>query len=96
MNEEVLLKLEKIIKKRRKNLDSNSYVVKLFAKGRIKIANKVGEEAVETISAYLAEGKKNLKEESADLIFHLLIMLEEANISISDVLLVLEKRMKDD
>ena len=96
MNEEVLLKLEKIIKKRRKNLDSNSYVVKLFAKGRIKIANKVGEEAVETISAYLAEGGKNLKEESADLIFHLLIMLEEANISIRDVLLVLKKRMKDD
>ena len=96
MNEEVLLKLEKIIKKRRKNLDSNSYVVKLFAKGRIKIANKVGEEAVETISAYLAEGEKNLKEESADLIFHLLIMLEEANISIRDVLLVLKKRMKDD
>ena len=96
MNEEVLLKLEKIIKKRRKNLDSNSYVVKLFAKGRIKIANKVGEEAVETISAFLAEGKKSLQEESADLIFHLLIMLEEANVSISDVLLVLKKRMKDD
>ena len=96
MSEEVLLELERIIKKRKKSLDSNSYVVKLFSEGKIKIANKVGEEAVETISAYLAEGKKNLLEESADLIFHLLVMLEEANISINDVLLVLKKRMKDD
>jgi len=96
MTKEVLLELERIIKKRKKSLDKNSYVVKLFSEGKIKIANKVGEEAVETISAYLAEGKKNLLEESADLIFHLLIMLEEANISISDVLLVLKKRMKDD
>ena len=96
MNEEVLLKLERIIKERRKSSDSNSYVVKLFSEGQVKIANKVGEEAVETISAYLAEGKENLKEESADLIFHLLIMLAEANISIDDVLLVLKKRMKND
>ena len=43
MNEEILLKLEKIIKERRKNLDSDSYIVKLFDKGKIKIANKVGE-----------------------------------------------------
>ena len=96
MTEEVLIELERIIKKRKKSLETNSYVVKLFSEGKIKIANKVGEEAVETISAFLAEGKKSLQEESADLIFHLLIMLEEANVSISDVLLVLKKRMKDD
>ena len=96
MTTDILLELEKIIKKRKKSLDSNSYVVKLFSEGKVKIANKVGEEAVETISAYLAEGKKNLQEESADLIFHLLVMLEESGISISDVLSVLKKRMKDD
>ena len=94
MTKDALLELEKIIKKRKKSLDRNSYVVKLFSEGKVKIANKVGEEAVETISAFLAEGEENLKEESADLIFHLLIMLAEANISIDDVLLVLKKRMK--
>ena len=96
MTKDVLLELEKIIKKRKKSLDKNSYVVKLFSEGKVKIANKVGEEAVETISAYLVEGKKNLQEESADLIFHLMVMLDEADISISDVLSVLKKRMKND
>ena len=96
MTKNVLLELEKIIKKRKKSLDKNSYVVKLFSEGKVKIANKVGEEAVETISAYLVEGKKNLQEESADLIFHLMVMLDEADISISDVLSVLKKRMKND
>jgi len=96
MTKDALLELEKIIKKRKKSLDRNSYVVKLFSEGKVKIANKVGEEAVETISAYLVEGKKNLQEESADLIFHLMVMLDEADISISDVLSVLKKRMKND
>ena len=96
MTKDALLELEKIIKKRKKSLDKNSYVVKLFSEGKVKIANKAGEEAVETISAYLVEGKKNLQEESADLIFHLMVMLDEADISISDVLSVLKKRMKND
>ena len=96
MTTDILLELEKIIKKRKKSLDSNSYVVKLFSEGKVKIANKVGEEAVETISAYLAEGKKNLQEESADLIFHLLILLESCDLTFEDVEEILEKRIKND
>ena len=94
MEKEIISELERIIKKRKKSSNNNSYVLKLFKKGKVKIANKLGEEAVETISAFLSEGKKELLEESADLLFHLLIMLEAANVSLDDVLRVLKSRMK--
>ena len=96
MDKNIILELEKIIKKRKKGSDTSSYVFNLFSKGKVKIANKLGEEAVETISAFLSEGKEELLEESADLIFHFLILLEAANVSIDEVLLILKKRMKND
>ena len=96
MNEKIIVQLIEIIKERRKGSDKNSYVVNLFDEGKVKIANKLGEEAVETISAFLSEGKQELLEESADLIFHFLIMLERAGVSFDEVLLVLKKRMKND
>ena len=96
MNDKILEKLIVIIKKRKANLPDNSYVASLFKKGNVKIANKVGEEAVETISAFLAQEKIDLIEESADLIFHLLILLEDAEVSFEEVLKVLEERMKND
>ena len=96
MNDKILEKLIVIIKKRKANLPDNSYVASLFKKGNVKIANKVGEEAVETISAFLAQEKIDLIEESADLIFHLLILLEDAEVSFEEVLKVLEKRMEND
>ena len=66
----------------------------LFEKGKIKIANKFGEEAFETVSAFLGEGKKEITEESADLLFHFMILLEDSNISLDEVLDVLKKRKK--
>ena len=96
MNDKILEKLTVIIKKRKASLPNNSYVTSLFKKGSVKIANKVGEEAVETISAFLAQEKIDLIEESADLIFHLLILLEDAEVSFEEVLKVLEERMKND
>jgi len=96
MNDKILEKLIVIIKKRKANLPDNSYVASLFKKGNVKIANKVGEEAVETISAFLAQEKIDLIEESADLIFHLLILLEDAGVSFEEVLKVLEERMEND
>ena len=96
MNDKILEKLTVIIKKRKATLPNNSYVASLFKKGNVKIANKVGEEAVETISAFLAQEKIDLIEESADLIFHLLILLENAEVSFDEVLKVLEKRMESD
>jgi len=94
MDESILEELSQIIKKRKKENSKDSYVSKLFKKGKIRIANKLGEEAVETVSAFLAEGKQEITEESADLLFHLLILLEESELSINDVLQVLRKRMK--
>ena len=64
------------------------------ASGKEKIANKVGEEAVETITAFLLEKKNETIEESADLIYHLFVLLECSKISIEDVCDVLESRMK--
>ena len=96
MNDKILEKLIVIIKKRKANLPNDSYVASLFKKGNVKIANKVGEEAVETISAFLAQEKIDLIEESADLIFHLLILLEDAGVSFEEVLKVLEERMEND
>ena len=96
MNDKILEKLTVIIKKRKATLPNDSYVASLFKKGNVKIANKVGEEAVETISAFLAQEKIDIIEESADLIFHLLILLEDAGVSFEEVLKVLEERMEND
>jgi phosphoribosyl-ATP pyrophosphohydrolase/phosphoribosyl-AMP cyclohydrolase len=96
MEEKLFFKLSQVIKKRKKDLPKNSYITKLFKKGKVKIANKLGEEAVETITAYLYEGKKELLEESADLIFHLLVLLEDSGLSIEEVEKTLEKRMNND
>ena len=96
MEEKLFFRLSQVIKKRKKDLPENSYVAKLFKKGKVKIANKLGEEAVETITAYLYEGKKELLEESADLIFHLLVLLEDSGLTIKDVEKTLKRRMKND
>ena len=74
----------------------NSYVSKLIKKGKVKIANKLGEEAFETVSAFLSQEKNDILEESADLIFHLMVLLEYSDLSFDDVLAILKKRMKDD
>ena len=96
MEEKLFFRLSQVIKKRKKDLPKNSYVAKLFKKGKVKIANKLGEEAVETVTAYLYEGKKELLEESADLIFHLLVLLEDSGLTIEEVEETLTKRMKND
>ena len=96
MKDKLFFKLSRIIKKRKKDLPKDSYVAKLFGKGKAKIANKLGEEAIETITAYLYEGKKELLEESADLMFHLLVLLEDSGLTIEEVEETLSKRMKND
>ena len=94
MSEELFKELTNIIKKRRKELPKKSYISSLFKKGKVKIANKLGEEAVETISAYLGQGNKEILEESADLIFHLMVLLEDSELTLYDVEKTLKKRMK--
>ena len=96
MGNNILKELSLIIKDRKENTSKDSYVSDLFEKGRIKIANKFGEEAFETVSAFLGEGKKEITEESADLLFHFMILLEDSNISLDEVLDVLKKRKEND
>ena len=87
--------LDKLIDtiKKSKNFDpSTSYTAKLFLNGKIKIANKFGEESIETISAFLNQEKKDLCEETADLLYHLFVLLEHADVSLDDITKILEKR----
>ncbi len=96
MKDNTLKKLSAIIRKRIIEKPKDSYVSKLLKKGKVKIANKLGEEAVETVSAFLAEEKNQIIEESADLIFHLIVLLEYSDLSFDEVIKILNKRMKDD
>ena len=84
--------LEKIITDRITNPSVNSYVSNLFEKGIDKIAQKLGEEATEVIIASKNENKKELIYESADLLFHFLILLQKKNLRIKDVVNELEQR----
>ena len=84
--------LEKIIIDRITNLSDNSYVSNLFEQGIDKIAQKLGEEATEVIIASKNENKKELIYESADLLFHFLILLQKKNLRFKDVVNELEQR----
>ena len=86
--------LEKIIVDRIKNPSNNSYVSNLFEKGIDKIAQKLGEEATEVIIASKNENKKEVIYESADLLFHFLILLQKKNLRFKDIVNELEQRNK--
>ena len=84
--------LEKVITDRKNNPTDKSYVASLFAKGINKIAQKVGEEAVETVIEAKDNNSELFLNESADLLFHLLILLQAKGYSLHDVVEVLERR----
>ena len=87
-----LEKLMEIIESRKANPSEKSYTSSLFQKGTNKVAEKVGEEAVETVLEAMAGDKELLKNESAVLLFPLMVLLADQDLSIYDVLSVLEKR----
>jgi phosphoribosyl-ATP pyrophosphohydrolase len=89
---DTLKRLEHTIAQRSDAAPDSSYVASLFAKGRGKIAQEVGEEATETIIAALSGDAQQVTAESADLIFHLLILLRERGVSWDDVLAELDRR----
>lgn len=93
-NQNFIFELENIINDRYENPIEGSYINKMRSKGLNKIAQKVGEEGVETVIAALAETKEDLINESSDLIFHLLFLLKEKGLSIQDIAKNLEKRHK--
>lgn len=87
-----LTELEEIITERKKTNDDNSYVASLFREGINKIAQKVGEEAVETVIEAKDENSELFLNESADLLFHFLILLKAKGFSLNDVEAVLKNR----
>lgn len=89
---DTLNRLEKVIAERRGASADTSYVASLFAKGREKIAQKLGEEATETVIASLSGDPAKLTAEAADLLFHLLVLLAEGGVSVDDVLAELDRR----
>lgn len=86
--------LETIIADRKNNPTEKSYVASLLAKGINKVAQKVGEEAVETVIEAKDSNSDLFLNESADLLFHLLILLQAKGFSLHDVVDVLENRQK--
>ncbi|HEY8781296.1 MAG TPA: bifunctional phosphoribosyl-AMP cyclohydrolase/phosphoribosyl-ATP diphosphatase HisIE [Mucilaginibacter sp.] len=93
-NKNFILQLEDIIDDRYINPKEGSYVNKLRNKGLNKIAQKVGEEAVETVIAALNETETDFINESSDLIFHLLVLLREKGLGLEVIAKNLEERHK--
>ncbi len=87
--------LEKIIEVRKKHPVSGSYTSTLFKEGMNRMAQKVGEEAVELVIESKDNNSKLFLNEAADLMFHYLVLLQAKNKSLDDVVKVLEKRHKD-
>jgi phosphoribosyl-ATP pyrophosphohydrolase/phosphoribosyl-AMP cyclohydrolase len=87
-----LNELETIIRDRKNNPTDKSYVASLFAKGINKVAQKVGEEAVEVIIEAKDNDDDLFKGEAADLLFHYLILLQAKNFTLNDVISVLKSR----
>ncbi|WP_338751445.1 bifunctional phosphoribosyl-AMP cyclohydrolase/phosphoribosyl-ATP diphosphatase HisIE [Bacillus sp. FJAT-52991] len=91
----ILHKLEEIIAEREVNRPEGAYTTYLFEKGVDKILKKVGEEAAEVIIAAKNGDKDELQWESADLLYHLLVLLREQKVELADVLGVLAKRHEE-
>ena len=87
-----LTELEQIIEIKKNTDPKNSYTADLYNKGINKIAQKFGEEAVEVLVAALNEDKEQVIYESADLLFHWLLLLQKRDIKFSDIVVKLKSR----
>jgi phosphoribosyl-ATP pyrophosphohydrolase/phosphoribosyl-AMP cyclohydrolase len=84
--------LADIINQRKSDMPEGSYTTSLFSEGKSRIAQKVGEEGVELALARMKDDKDEIANEAADLLFHMLVLLADADMSLGDVLTVLKKR----
>lgn len=87
--------LEDVIRRRLEARSPDSYVASLAAGGDRRLAQKVGEEAVELVIAVTAGDRQEQIDEAADLLFHLLVLLNVKGIRLEDILATLERRHKD-
>jgi phosphoribosyl-ATP pyrophosphohydrolase len=93
MNKHIINELFEIIKSRKDAEPESSYVASLFDKGTDKIAQKVGEEAVETAIEAIKGDKEKLTAESADLLFHLMVLWADQGLKPDDVFAELQSRL---
>ena len=93
MTDDVLQRLAALIHSRRDESAAKSYTRELLDAGPERCARKLGEEATETVIAALGPDKTALTREAADLVYHLLVLLESRQLAWSDVLAELEARM---
>lgn len=89
---DILQKLEATIRERRDADPKDSYVASLRTKGRAKMAEKLGEEAVEAVIAAVQDDKADMIGEAADVLFHLMVLLADMDLSIDDVLAEIARR----
>jgi phosphoribosyl-ATP pyrophosphohydrolase len=92
IDEKILVRLYEVVKERKSADPESSYTARLYAKGTNKIAQKLGEEAVETVIAAVDEGNDRLVRESADLLYHLLVLWADKGVLPGDVWEELERR----
>jgi phosphoribosyl-ATP pyrophosphohydrolase len=90
---DTLARLAATIKARRSDTAEKSYTKQLLEAGPEKCAKKFGEEAVEAVLAAVSADPAHLKAEAADVLYHLLVLLESRNVALADVLAVLEQRV---
>jgi phosphoribosyl-ATP pyrophosphohydrolase len=93
MSKDVLSRLAAIIKSRRTARPEDSHTRRLLDEAPLKPAKKLGEEAVEVAIAALAQDKKALIGETADMLYHLLVLLESREVTLDEVFEELERRM---
>lgn len=87
-----LQQLEQVIRDRIANPSDESYTARLVAEGTKRVAQKVGEEGVELALAAVSESRDEVLDETADLVYHVLVLLQTQGLSLSDVVRVLEAR----
>lgn len=92
MTEFTLSDLERIVAERATSTDGSSYTASLFAKGQTRAAKKLGEEAVEAVIAAVSGDRAEVVTESADLLYHLLVVLKIADVPLDEVLAELQRR----
>ncbi len=92
MSDQIMADLASTIRSRRAAMSDESYTRKLLDGGPEYCARKLGEEAVETVIAGISGSQDELKAEAADVLYHLLVLLEVRDVSLDEVLAVLDKR----
>lgn len=89
-----IYELENLLRERKNASPDSSYTARLYASGTKRIAQKVGEEGVETALAATVNDREELRNEASDLLYHLMVLLQDQSLSLSDVIGCLQERHK--